>query len=36
MDDVAKRSYGSGSLYIRRDATGRENWYGQWWSGETT
>ena len=27
---MAKRSYGSGSLYVRRDGTGRESWYGHW------
>jgi integrase len=26
----ARRSYGTGSLYVRTDATGRESWYGQW------
>jgi Phage integrase, N-terminal SAM-like domain len=31
--DVAKRSYGTGSLYIVRDARGREIWYGRWWGG---
>ncbi len=25
-----KRSYGTGALLIRRDAHGRETWYGQW------
>ncbi len=25
-----RRSYGTGSLLIRRDAAGRESWYGQW------
>jgi integrase len=27
---VARRSYGTGALYIRRDARGRETWYGKW------
>lgn len=27
---MAKRSYGSGSLYVRQDAAGRESWYGHW------
>ncbi len=27
---MAKRSYGSGSLYIRTDAAGAEVWYGHW------
>jgi transposase len=30
---MAHRSYGTGSLFIRRDVRGREYWYGQWWSG---
>src|SRR4051794_32358472 len=30
---MARRSYGTGSLYVRRDAHGREWWYGQWWAG---
>lgn len=25
-----RRSYGTGSLYIRRDAKGRRTWYGHW------
>ena len=25
-----RRSYGTGSLYVREDGTGREVWYGQW------
>src|SRR5262245_19058102 len=28
--EVAKRSYGTGALYIRRDARGRDTWYGKW------
>lgn len=27
---MAKRSYGSGSLYVRTDAAGAEVWYGKW------
>ena len=27
---MARRSYGSGSLYVRTDAAGREAWYGHW------
>ena len=27
---MSRRSYGTGSLYVRRDAAGRETWYGQW------
>ncbi|MEX2106536.1 MAG: tyrosine-type recombinase/integrase [Solirubrobacterales bacterium] len=27
---MAKRSYGSGSLYVRKDAAGNESWYGHW------
>jgi len=30
---VSRRSYGSGSLFVRRDATGEESWYGKWYSG---
>lgn len=29
---MAKRSYGTGSLYASRDARGRETWYGRWQS----
>lgn len=25
-----RRSYGSGSLYVRADGTGRETFYGKW------
>jgi integrase len=32
--DMSKRSYGTGSLFIRTDAAGRESWYGQWRSGD--
>ncbi len=28
MLDMAKRSYGTGSLFVRVDAAGREAWYG--------
>ena len=31
--DMAKRSYGTGSLYTVRDGRGREIWYGRWWVG---
>ncbi len=27
---MPRRSYGSGSLYVRADKTGRETWYGHW------
>jgi integrase len=27
---AARRSYGTGSLYVRRDSAGRESWYGKW------
>jgi integrase len=27
---AARRSYGTGSLYVRIDAAGREAWYGKW------
>src|SRR3954453_3956727 len=30
---MSRRSYGTGSLYVRRDAAGRETWYGQWRAG---
>lgn len=31
---MSKRSYGSGNLYVRRDARGGETWYAQWWNGQ--
>jgi integrase len=31
---MARRSYGTGSLYIRRDARGTETWYARWWVGD--
>jgi integrase len=31
--DVARRSFGSGSLYVRRYDDGSEAWYGRWWLG---
>jgi integrase len=30
---VSKRPRGTGSLFVRRDGTGRETWYGKWWVG---
>jgi integrase len=30
---VARRSYGAGSLFVRRDSRGRETWYGKWYAG---
>jgi len=27
-----RRSYGTGSLYTRKDSAGRETWYGRWWA----
>jgi integrase len=30
---MARRSRGTGSLSIRRDARGVQSWYGQWWVG---
>jgi integrase len=30
---MARRSYGAGSLFVRRDSRGRETWYGKWYSG---
>jgi integrase len=31
---MARRSRGTGSLSVRRDAAGAEPWYGQWWAGD--
>jgi integrase len=31
--DVARRSYGTGSLYVHTDTTGRETWYGRFYVG---
>lgn len=33
-DAMARRSYGTGSLYVRRDAGGRDHWYGKWYSAD--
>lgn len=30
---MTRRSYGSGSLFVRCDAAGQEAWYGKWYSG---
>src|SRR5687768_6689132 len=30
---MARRSYGTGSLYIKTDAAGSEHWYGRWYVG---
>ena len=30
---MARRSRGTGSLSVRRDARGLDSWYGQWWVG---
>ena len=27
---ATRRSYGTGSLYVRKDKNGRETWYGHW------
>jgi hypothetical protein len=27
---AARRSYGSGSIYVRTDAAGGDTWYGHW------
>ena len=27
---ASRRSYSSGSLYVRSDRAGRETWYGKW------
>jgi excisionase family DNA binding protein len=32
--DVSRRSHGTGRLYARADANGRESWYGRWRAGE--
>ena len=29
-DRSSRRSYGTGSLFVRTDHAGRESWYGQW------
>ena len=29
---MARRSYGTGSLFVHRDARGRETWYGRWYA----
>ena len=31
---TTRRSYGTGELYLRADAHGRETWYGRWYSGQ--
>jgi len=33
MPLMARRSRGTGGLFIRRDVRGIESWYGQWWIG---
>src|SRR5688500_3985696 len=30
IGSMHRRSYGSGSLYVREDANGRKTWYGKW------
>lgn len=35
MPGVAKRSYGTGRLYVVVDRGGRASWYGSWWVGST-
>lgn len=30
---MTRRSYGTGTLYVRTDGRGRETWYGRWYSG---
>lgn len=30
----SRRSYGTGSLYVRKDGNGRESWYGRWRVGD--
>jgi integrase len=34
QSSTGRRSYGTGSLYIRRDGNGRETWYGRWRVGD--
>ena len=29
---MSRRSYGAGSLFVRRDSRGREAWYGRWYA----
>jgi len=29
-ESTKRRSYGTGSLWVKRDRAGRESWYGQW------
>jgi integrase len=31
---AARRSYGTGSLFARTDATGRSTWHGRWYAGD--
>ena len=33
MNAESRRGYGTGSLYVHRDASGREAWYGRWYFG---
>ena len=35
MPAVAKRSYGTGRLYVVVDRGARASWYGSWWAGST-
>jgi integrase len=30
---MARRAYGSGRLFVQKDARGQESWYGMWWAG---
>lgn len=34
MRNSTRRSYGTGSLYVCKDAAGRESWYGRWRVGD--
>jgi integrase len=34
IEPMPRRSYGTGSLYVRRDARGRESWYAKWRVGD--
>jgi integrase len=31
---MARRSHGTGGLFVRKNARGVESWYGQWWIGD--
>jgi integrase len=33
-DSIRRRNYGTGQLYTRTDANGRETWYGRWYDAD--